>query len=196
MAAELEYGRKHPESRWKMPGRWYRPDLPSGTPLVTILMLDSNRDTLTKEQWQAHIRWMDEELAKPCKTAWTLSFRHHPLFSDGRHGDSTAMQTAWGAILKKYNVDLYLSGHDHVLQHLQMPGRPTAFVISGGGGDNTNRPVNGNRGRFVRATHGFAALQFGTQSVKVSLHVFERDRTGAIRILNTTPGSGPSKVAG
>jgi hypothetical protein len=31
-------------------------------------------------------------------------------------------------------VDLYLSGHDHDLQHLEFKGHPTSFVISGGGG--------------------------------------------------------------
>jgi tartrate-resistant acid phosphatase type 5 len=200
-AAELEYGLRHPDSRWKMPARWYRLDLPTAAPLVTVLMLDSNQDMLTKEQWQAQIRWMDQELAKPRKAPWTICFGHHPLFSDGRHGDSAEMQAAWGAMLKKYRIDFYICGHDHVLQHLQVPGWPTTFLISGGGGENTNRPVPGNRGPFVRAAHGFASMQFDALTAKVSLiddkcailHTFERDRNGAIRVLNTTPSSKPSK---
>jgi tartrate-resistant acid phosphatase type 5 len=31
-------------------------------------------------------------------------------------------------------VDLYLSGRDHDLQHLEFKGHPTSFVISGRGG--------------------------------------------------------------
>jgi tartrate-resistant acid phosphatase type 5 len=40
----------------------------------------------------------------------------------------------WDSLLRRHNVDLYLSGHDHDLQHLEFKGHPTSFVISGGGG--------------------------------------------------------------
>src|SRR5205085_2106474 len=46
---ELAYARAHPESRWKIPSQWYRLDLPAqagARPLVTALMLDSNKDFL------------------------------------------------------------------------------------------------------------------------------------------------------
>lgn len=40
----------------------------------------------------------------------------------------------WDSLLRRHNVDLYLSGHDHDLQHLEFKGHPTSFGISGGGG--------------------------------------------------------------
>jgi len=201
--AQLAYGRAHPDSRWRMAGRWYRVDLPSTASLVTVLMLDSDRKAIGKDAWQAQIRWMDGELSKPRKSAWTICVGHHPLFSDGQHGDNKAMQSAWGWILKKHRVDFYISGHDHVLQHLQAPGWPTTFLISGGGGENTQRPLSGRRGPFVRAIHGFAAMQFDTRSARVSLvaetgavlHVFERDRSGEVRIVGATTGDAASAPA-
>jgi hypothetical protein len=182
-----------------MPGHWYRLDLPPAEPLVTVFMLDSNRDALGKKQWQAQLQWLDDELAKPRKSLWTVCLGHHPLFSDGQHGDDTALQAAWGPLLKKHKVDFYLSGHDHTLQHLQAPEWATTFVVSGGGGENTKRSIAGKRGPFIRAIHGFAVLQFGAARAKVSLiddtgavlHVFERDRSGAIRIISTTPSDTP-----
>ena len=203
VAAELEHGRRHPTSRWKMPGRWYRLDLPAENPLVTVLMLDSNRTQLGKEAWQAELHWMEEELSRPRRSAWTICLGHHPLFSDGQHGDDAAMQKAWGPILKKHEVDFYISGHDHVLQQLQIPGWPTTFLTSGGGGEDTKRPVRVDRGPFVRAIHGFAALRCSPRSATVSLiddagtvlHAFERNRTGEIRILRTTPSNNPSAAA-
>jgi tartrate-resistant acid phosphatase type 5 len=36
----------------------------------------------------------------------------------------------WNSLLRRHKVDLYLSGHDHDLQHLQFQGHPTSFVIS------------------------------------------------------------------
>ena len=193
--AQLAYGRQHPDSRWRMAGRWYRVDLPTAAPLVTVLMLDSDRTAIGKDAWQAQIRWMEGELSKPRTSAWTICVGHHPLFSDGQHGDNKAMQSAWGPILKKHRVDFYISGHDHVLQHLQEPDWPTTFLISGGGGENTHRPVSGRHGPFVRATHGFAALRFDMRSARVTLvadtgvvlHAFERDRSGEIRLLGMTP---------
>ncbi len=191
VAAELDYSRRHPDSRWKIAARWYRLDLPAAAPLVTVLMLDSDQDLLGREQWQAQLRWLEAELARPRQTAWTICLAHHPLFSDGQHGDNPAMQAALGPLLQRHKVDFYISGHDHVLEHLQVPGWQTTFLISGGGGENIKRPVPGNRGLFVRASLGFAALQCDPRAVKVSLvnaagqalHVFERDRAGQIRIL-------------
>jgi tartrate-resistant acid phosphatase type 5 len=193
--AQLEYSRRHPDARWKMPGRWYRLDLPAAAPLVTVLMLDTDRDVLSKTDWEKQLRWMDEELSKPRQAAWTVCLGHHPLFSDGRHRDNAAMQAALGPLLKKYQVDFYLAGHDHVLNHLQIPGWGTTFVISGGGGENTNRPLASNRDHFVKAAHGFAALQFSATAAKASLvddagavlHVFERDRARQMRVLQTSP---------
>lgn len=191
--AELQYSRRHPDSRWKMPARWYRLDLPAANPLVTVLMLDSDRDAMAQDQWQAQLRWMEAELAKPRQTSWTLCVGHHPLFSDGRHGNNAMMQAAWGPILKKHRVDFYIAGHDHVLQHLEAPGWPCTFLISGGGGENVQRPVPGKQGPFARATLGFLRMQCSIQAVKVSLvdhnnralHVFERDHTGTLHSLLT-----------
>ena len=50
---ELNYAREHPESRWKMPGNYYRVDLPKDHPLVTIFMLDSNQQVLSPADWNA-----------------------------------------------------------------------------------------------------------------------------------------------
>ena len=36
---ELDYSKKFPESRWKLPARWYRVNIPSDKPVVTLLML-------------------------------------------------------------------------------------------------------------------------------------------------------------
>jgi tartrate-resistant acid phosphatase type 5 len=202
--AQLQHSRRHPESRWKMPDRWYRLDLPAQNPLVTVFMLETDRSVLKKTEWETELRWLDTELAKPHPSAWTICLGHHPLFSDGQHGDDAAMQAAVGPLLKKHKVHFYLAGHDHVLNHLELAGWETSFVISGGGGENIKRPLTGTRSHFVKSTHGFAGLQFSPASAKVSLvndtgavlHEFERDRAGQIRILRTSPSDragAPSK---
>jgi len=72
---ERDYARKNPDSRWKYPAKWYRVDFPAkpAKPLLTVLMLDSNKPKLSKEEWAEQISWMDAELSKPGLGEWTAA---------------------------------------------------------------------------------------------------------------------------
>src|SRR5207249_435733 len=127
---ELDHARRHTESRFKLPARWYRAELPP----VTLLALDGNHREIGRSQWLAERQWLESELSKKPPSDWTVCFAHQPLFSDSHHGDEKILQDDWGPIFKRHHVDFYLAGHDHCLEHLQIPGWPTSFVVSGGGG--------------------------------------------------------------
>jgi len=168
-AVELKYAKDHPESRWKTRGPWYRVDLPQGKPIVSILMLDSMKDKLSSADWKKQKAWMEAELAKPRNGAWMVCCAHKPFTSDGQHGDSQTIKSEFGPLLKKYDVGFYLAGHDHVLQHARVVGWKTDFIISGGGGENVNRPVNGHQAEFVKASAGFVHIEFGADTAKVKM---------------------------
>src|SRR5687767_6356275 len=52
--SEFAYTQANPKSRFKLPGRWYRVDLPDAEdPIVTVLMLDSNQPWLGELGWKA-----------------------------------------------------------------------------------------------------------------------------------------------
>jgi tartrate-resistant acid phosphatase type 5 len=157
---EMAYATKHPDSRWKLPANWYRVDLPAEKPLVTVLMLNSNKPRLTPEQWDAQIRWIDEQLAhaKPT-TKWTIACAHHPLFSNGAHGDNGVLQVQWGPMFKKYKLDFYLCGHDHDMQQLSVPNWSTTFVLAGGGGRKPTKMRRDIRGPFSKSMNGFSHLE-------------------------------------
>lgn len=165
---QLEYAQANPRSRWKMPSKWYRLDIPVLNPVVTVLMLDSNKSSLSGEEWAAEKRWMEHEMSKPRRAPWLVCVAHHPLFSSGSHGDSETMQSEFGPLFRRYAVDLYIAGHDHDLQHVEIPGWHTSFVMVGGGGANT-RDVTDKHGPFARRTNGFAALDFSDRAVTVRL---------------------------
>lgn len=165
---ELEYARAHPESRWKMPAKWYRVDLPADAPLVRVLMLDSNYTELGKAEWEAQLSWLEGELASPRDAPWLLLCAHHPLFSDGEHGDDARLQKDWGELMRRHGVDVYVSGHDHNLQHLAAAGYATSFIVSGGGGANTTKLMRFDRGPFAREMHGFVHLRLGRSSADVT----------------------------
>jgi tartrate-resistant acid phosphatase type 5 len=59
--------------------------------------------------------------------------------------------------LRRYKVDLYLSGHDLDLQHLEFKEHPTSFVISGVGGA---EPVGWTIPLQERGQWGLRALEF------------------------------------
>ncbi len=190
---ELAYAKQHPESRWKLPSRWYRLDLPAKEPLVTVIMLDSDHDFMPKEDWLDEKKFLEDELAKP-RAAWTICCAHHPLFSNGAAANNGILQADWGTLFKKYNVDIYLAGHDHNLQHLEIPGWPTTFILSGGGGAHAAPLLRDNRG-FSRVLYGFTHLDFTPEQVTVryisstgeTVHEFVRTKAGEVRITLNTP---------
>src|SRR5687767_845672 len=61
---EFAYAQANPQSRWKMPARWYRVDFPQEDPIVTVLMLDSNFSIMGEYAWNNQMKWLRAELAK------------------------------------------------------------------------------------------------------------------------------------
>ena len=170
-------------------------ELPAKNPLVTMLVLDSNRQALLDAQWNAELAWLEQELAKP-HAPWLICAAHHTLFSNGAHGDNGVLQQQWGTLFKKYHVDFYLCGHDHTMQHLEIPEWPISFVISGGGGGGRREMLRDNRGPFSRSTLGFADIHFEEQMATVNLvdekgktlHAFTRQRdSGEVKTTFNSP---------
>lgn len=134
---------------WTMPARWYAHE--QGP--VRFLALDTNvvfasqtetpavAGLLTRDvDGQVQLAWLRETLATPVPAGtWTILYGHHPLFSNGEHGDSAIESPQLGAWLQDAvctsgAVDLLVTGHDHDLQWLEAQpakcGR-TEFVVSG-----------------------------------------------------------------
>jgi hypothetical protein len=169
--AELEYARLG-KTRWTMPARWYRFEFPSEKPLITFLALDSNmpfkdgssergRDfTLTPQQQAEQLAWLEAELKRPRATPFLVVMGHHPVYSNGPHGDQPVLIRDWDPLFRKHKVDLYLAGHDHDLQHLEFDGHPTSFVLSGGGGaDLYDLKIEpSRRGPYAKKVYGFSYL--------------------------------------
>jgi tartrate-resistant acid phosphatase type 5 len=177
--AELAYTKQ--SSRWTMPGHWYGVKLPKENPLLTLICLDSNFPrskgldlwpwsfVLTRQQHDEQQRWLEAELEKPRSTPFLALAAHHPLYSNGMHRDNPTLIAQWDSLLRRRKVDLYLSGHDHDLQHLEFKGHPTSFVISGGGGAElvgwTTPPRE--RGPWGLRAVGFTDLQISKEELVV-----------------------------
>jgi tartrate-resistant acid phosphatase type 5 len=202
--SELEYARIG-ETRWTMPARWYRFEFPAKQPLITFLALDSNmpfpdgsssrgRDfTLTQAQQAEQLAWFEAELKRSRATPFLVVMGHHPVYSEGKHGDHPVLVRDWDPLFRKYKVDLYLAGHDHDLQHLEFEGHPTSFFLSGGGGADLYdlRIDPAKRGPYAQKVYGFSRLSVTPQQMTLrhldadghQIHAFTKTPNGGIKII-------------
>ena len=169
---QLNYAKKS-SGRWTFPSKWYSIDLGSPTPLVTLICLDSNLPSvsgsgqgevtddplgsMTAEEQAAQRQWLEVELMKP-RAPFTIVAGHHPMYSNGAYGDTKPLIADWEPLFQKYKVHAYLCGHDHDLQHLELEGKFTSHVLSGGGGASIREISNPRKMPYGKAVHGFTHL--------------------------------------
>ena len=170
-------------TRWTLPAKWYRKELRD---VATFLFLDTNlrsvsgkadpedksvdkklKPSLTAEEEVAQWTWLREQLASK-RAPFTIVVGHHPVYSNGVHGDSRELVEKLAPMLQAAGVQLYLCGHDHDLQHLELAGQKTSFVLSGGGGARARELKNTTRQMpFGTAVNGFSHLQINAQRAVV-----------------------------
>jgi tartrate-resistant acid phosphatase type 5 len=206
--AELEYARSGRgldggPTRWTLPARWYTFDFPTQKPLIHFIVLDSNMPrpdgtwqhgvdfTLRPEEQAEQLHWLESELRKPRTTPFLGVMGHHPIYSNGPHGDHPTLVRDWDPLFRKYKVDLYMAGHDHDLQHLEFEGNPTTHFLSGGGGaDLYVLKVDGlDRGPYAQEVHGFSHLAVTRENLELRhldadgrlMYAVSRSAHGAVR---------------
>jgi tartrate-resistant acid phosphatase type 5 len=199
--AELEYARLG-KTRWTMPSRWYKFEFPRHSPLITVLALDSNMPfkdgtssngrwfTLTPQQQEEQLAWFEAELRHPRTTPFLVVMGHHPVYSDGPHGDHPILIRDWDPLFRSYGVQL--AGHDHDLQHLEFEGHPTSHFLSGGGGaDLYDLKVDpSKRGPYAQKVYGFSHLSVTNEKMTLRhldsngqiLHAFTKTPDGKVFI--------------
>jgi tartrate-resistant acid phosphatase type 5 len=208
--AELEYAYSG-KSRFTMPARWYSFQFPAKDPLITFLALDSNVPegdgaggrkpgvdrrgfiTMTPEQKAEQLSWLETELRRRRTTPFLVVIAHHPVYSDGPHGDHATLIQDWDPLFRKHDVHLYLAGHDHDLQHLEFENHPTSFFLSGGGGaDLYNLKIEASqRGPYAQKVYGFSHLSVTPRQMTLRhldssgrvLHAFTKTPEGRIAML-------------
>jgi acid phosphatase len=152
-SAQIEYSRRNPDSRWKMPERYYSFShrLSDGTS-IDFFALDTN----TIEDEPIQMRWLDKALASSA-ARWKIVFAHHVLYSYGHYGDDQRLIAALEKRFVDGGVDLFLSGHEHQLQILE-PISGVSYMTSGAG----SRPRKvgcGQRTVYVAGASGFLVFE-------------------------------------
>jgi tartrate-resistant acid phosphatase type 5 len=181
---QLAYAKKA-GTRWTMPAKWYRFELgPEESPFATVIALDSNfpansggkdkktgipRGCLTAAEVAEQQAWFGAELKKK-RAPFTIVMAHHPLYSNGDHGDTKSLIQDWGPLLQEHRVHAYLCGHDHDLQHLELEGLHTSFLVSGGGGASTRKLDSDREMPYGKDVYGFTHLRINRDSLVFTHH--------------------------
>eukprot|EP01012_Entosiphon_sulcatum_P064987 TRINITY_DN93861_c0_g1_i1.p1 TRINITY_DN93861_c0_g1~~TRINITY_DN93861_c0_g1_i1.p1 ORF type:complete len:320 (-),score=60.35 TRINITY_DN93861_c0_g1_i1:93-1031(-) len=131
------------DPRWVMPSRYYSHK--EGN--ISFIFLDTNpcyspyrssdrsgwdpntpefHANIIAQQCGPQATWFESEIAKVPKADWLIVVGHHPA----PEVDGFDLVT----LLDKYNADLYICGHDHLLEHYRVNSSPMDHIISGAGG--------------------------------------------------------------
>lgn len=70
---------------------------------------------------------------KDSSANWKIVVGHHTIKSAGQHGVTVELVKQLLPILQANNVDLYVNGHDHCLEHITSTDSEIQFITSGGG---------------------------------------------------------------
>jgi len=147
--AQIDYS--NISTRWKMPARYYsfEKQIDDST-LVLFVMIDTSpflesyrkyyennplsnfAKEINSQDANKQLKWIDSVLLYS-KAKWKIAAGHHPIYTGGQHGNTKELVDKLNPVLEKNNVDIYMAGHDHDLQHLRKPGGIVDYFVTGAG---------------------------------------------------------------
>jgi hypothetical protein len=146
---------------------WLGPDISAGTKI----------DNPTAK-YHEQLVWLESELKGGVEFDWLIVIGHYPLYSAGANGDQKVMKTALKDLFEKHQVDAYISGHDHNLQHLTKNG--IEYIITGSGAlrGKIKRVTSADTVAFAQEEPGFTVHKITGKTMQVQ---FISGLTGDVR---------------
>lgn len=123
-----------------------------------------------------------EEALRKSSAKWKIVIGHHAIRSAGHHGDTPELVRHLLPILKAHNVDMYMNGHDHCLQHISSLDSPIQYLTSGAGSKAWRGDIkryNSQAMKFFHDGQGFMSLNL----TRSDAHIVFYDVLG--RVLHT-----------
>jgi hypothetical protein len=144
---------KYSSRLWKMPGYFYKRNIEN----VDLFIID----TLNFDYKQQS--WLKNELKKSQSTL-KIVLGHHPIitFDEAHSSEFWSGKKELEEILCRNKVEMYFSGHSHILEYIDS-NHTCGFkqIISGGGGADPRKIKKNNIDKFYLEKNGFVALEFG-----------------------------------
>lgn len=153
-AAEILYARQSPS--WRMPALYYT--YTAGPVQFFALATNAWSETQAK--------WLDRELARST-ARWKIVYGHHGIISYGPHGSTPQLQKSLMPVLKN-RAQLYLFGHEHIVQHLK-PEDGVHQIDAPAGGQNARPAQSGPMTLFADSHFGFVVLDINQERIQVEM---------------------------
>lgn len=117
-----------------------------------FLVLNTNNSDV-----EEHERFISEALSSNKNVGWRIVAMHHDIFGSGEHSndeDIISLRTALLPILRKYDINLVLTGHDHTYARAFIPDDDTKYdmdAVETGSFTNSTSVVN----QYLETNRGF-----------------------------------------
>ncbi|KAF6161760.1 hypothetical protein GIB67_013837 [Kingdonia uniflora] len=131
------------------------------------------RGVLPRRKYIANVLKDVESALRESSAKWKIVVAHHAIRSAGHHGDTRELVQHLLPILEANNVDLYMNGHDHCLEHITSKDSPIQFLTSGAGSKAWRGDVKGLNGdgvKFFYDGQGFMSVQLTQTEAQIMFH--------------------------
>lgn len=171
--AQIRYGKI--SRRWRMPALYYTKEIAlskDNNDKALLIMIDTDPYLFPKKKdyTDKQTAWLIDTLKNAsADVKWKIVVGHHPYYTVGpriKNYDTLTMRAAMVKIFEDYKVDVYLSGHDHSLQHLKPEGY-THHFISGAGSELTQVTAGVPYARFAKSENGFMSFAVASDQINV-----------------------------
>ncbi len=176
--AIIDYSRS--SRRWCMPARYYSHSfsLENGKSVLlvhidTAPLIDKYRKgtdeypDAAKQDMQQQLMWIDSVL-NASTDMWKIVVGHHPVHAETSKSEIERknLQERLEPILRKNNIDMYISGHIHNFQHIVVPGNNINYVVNTSASLSRNvAPIDGTI--FCSPETGFSLLSIQDEELKL-----------------------------
>lgn len=178
--AVLDYGKV--SRRWVMPSKYYTKVYNHKGTSIRLVFLDTTPlidkyrkanekyPDACKEDMQKQLTWLDQTL-KGAKEDWVVVVGHHPIYAETGKAvnERLDMQKRVMPLLHKYNnVAMYVCGHIHNFQHIQMKGDNIDYIVNSSA--SLARKVKLVEGTvFCSPAEGFSVLTADKKQLRLSM---------------------------
>ncbi|XP_062158518.1 purple acid phosphatase 17-like [Alnus glutinosa] len=138
------------------------------TPFVKAYFTDAEGHTYdwrgihSRKAYTANLLKDVESALKKSTAKWKIVVGHHAIRSVGHHGDTEELKRRLLPILQANNVDFYMNGHDHCLEHIGDTDSSIQFLTSGAGSKAWRGDIKGHNKEglnFFYDGQGFMSVQ-------------------------------------
>ncbi|XP_074292729.1 purple acid phosphatase 8-like [Silene latifolia] len=131
------------------------------------------RGVLPRQKYLSNLLYDVDRALKESNAKWKFVIGHHTIMSAGHHGNTVELVAKLLPILEANNVDLYINGHDHCLEHISSPHSQLQFLTSGGGSKAWRGDVawwDPEELKFYYDGQGFMSMQVTSTQLDVAFY--------------------------